>query len=80
MCYFRENVLPLYTLPLGPSCCTPDMELRMRHKSSLEYREAVNNKTTVMANPFQTKARITLFALDYSLQKWPPYAGFEIRH
>ena len=28
----------------------------MRHKSSLEYREAVNNKTTVMANPFQTKA------------------------
>ena len=32
------------------------MELRMRHQSSLEYREAVNNKTTVMANPFHTKA------------------------
>ena len=28
----------------------------MRHKSSIEYREAVNNKTTVMANPFKTKA------------------------
>ena len=52
--FFSESAVQI--CPKGPSCCTPDMELRMRHQSSLEYREAVNNKTTVMANPFHTKA------------------------
>lgn len=51
-----ESESAVQICPKGPSCCTPDMELRMRHQSSLEYREAVNNKTTVMANPFHTKA------------------------
>ena len=46
----------LQICPQGPTCCTPDMEVRLGHWSSRQYKDAVNNKTNQMATPFSTKA------------------------
>merc|ERR1711884_414804 len=42
--------------PRGPTCCTRDMEVKLGHWSSRQYKEAVTNKTNQMANPFNSKA------------------------
>ena len=42
--------------PRGPTCCTRDMEVKLGHWSSRQYKEAVTNKTNQIANPFNSKA------------------------